>query len=222
MLANYESQLKTRQLEAAKTAIEVSIQIFDAAIKKITIRLEVFTRLIEMIKTEAYVVTETAKVESELQKNQALRYSAEVDAFKSMVEAEKVRVTALIDAFLGKVEAYKAITIADSSRIESQTKVFSARIQRAVSLGEIYIKEAELALSAYVEKQKLSGILVEAGSRVAAQLAASAMAATNASVSYGESDGRHENYSLGHSTSSDSRTSTSTSYSEDHNYNHTV
>jgi len=243
--AKIRTDVERLKLEAYKSKVEAYIakinlnvaqfNCYDSAIRGETAKAQIYASQVdayrarvESVKIEASIATEKAQVKSEIQKNRAAIYATDVEAYKAKIETEKTRIMAIIEAYQGQIEGYKAESTVDANRIESETKSFVARIQRAMVLGEIYIKEADISLQAFTEKQKLKGVLVEAGSRVASQLAASAMAATNASLSFGESDGKHKSYSTSNSYSASDSTSFSRSRSESnsesnstsHNYNY--
>jgi hypothetical protein len=243
--AKVKADVERLKLEAFKTRIDayqaiVNLNVaefncYDSAIRGEATKAQIYATQVEGYKSrlegvriEAAIANEKAQIQSELAKNKTVMYASDIEAYKSRITAEKTRIEAIIQAYQGAIEMYKAESATDATRVESAVKAFSARVQKAAAETEALIKDAEISLTAFTESQKLKGVLVESGSKVAAQLAASAMAATNASVSLGESDSksvgyrgsRDVSYNHGTSLSTTNTTHNSTSQSTDTNYNY--
>lgn len=224
----------------AKVNLNVAqFNMYDAAIRGEAAKSQMYGTQVEAYKSrvqaagiEAEIVTNRAKIQSDIQKNRIEMYNGEVQAFRATIEAEKTRIDSIVNVYQGNVEAYKAETMAESSRIDNVVKAFAARVQQATSVADLYVKEAEVALRAFTDQMNLRGELVKAGAQVASQLAASAMASVNASASIGESDSKSKsfsnsnvvsdaaNFSVSNSTASQTSQSQSQSQSTNYNYNY--
>lgn len=163
----------------------------------------------------------------DLQKIKAALYETDVQAFKSLIEAEKVRISSIVETYQGEVEAYKSINQAEGIRLDGVVKAFAAKVEQATKVAELYLKEAEISLRSFTDQMNLKGELVKAGAQVASQLAASAMSSVNASASLGQTDSKGESYAVGNSYNKSDSTAEHTStdntkgvmtYSTNYNY----
>lgn len=243
--AKIKTECERLKVEAFKASIEsyvarVNLNVaqfncYESAIRGETakaqiygIQVEAYKARVDAAKIEASIATENARVKSEMQKNTVAMYATDVEAYKAKIEAEKTRIEAIIEAYKGQIEAYKAESQVEMTEVEAAVKVYEGKIKEAAMTAEANIKEAEVNLQAFMETCKLRTMISNDAAKIAAQLAASAMAATQASVGLSESDGKHKSMvanmsesessskSYNSSYSSNSSTSTNTNY----NYNY--
>lgn len=177
-------QLNVARFNMYESAIRgegVKAQVYESQVKA-------FESRVRAAISDAQLVLERAKVESELQKLRVDTYSAEIQAYKTTVEAEAVRVGAIIDAYKGEIEAYKADATIEATMIDGQVKLFQARVEQSVAATNACLKQAEIYLGAYEHSMALRAEIAKGGAQVTAQLAASAMAGVQASAALHASD----------------------------------
>lgn len=177
---------------------------------------------------DAYV----AKAQPVLEKNRLLinEYTAKVQAYSSEISAETDKVRANVEyfnsriqAFTSKsdvelreaetrariysseVEAFSQEVAAEQTRIQGKVNLFSAEIQKYQVDTEMEIRAAQFQSDNNLQKKE---VLINAqgqAASVGAQLAASAMAAVNTSVSWGytgsKSESQNESLSLSYAES---------------------
>jgi hypothetical protein len=180
------------QVEAFTAKVQINVakfNMYEAAIRGEGVKAQVYaTRVsayesrVKAASTEAQVVLETAKIESEIQKTRIETYGAEIEAFKSMVQAEGIRVNSLVDIYKGETDAYKADATVMGIVIDGQVKAFQSRIEQSVAEMNACLKKAEISLSAYTSRMALRAEVTKAGAMVSAQLAASALSGVQASA----------------------------------------
>ena len=145
--AKIQTDVERLKLEAFKAQIDVQtailnanlmeFQAYEAGIKGELAKaqmygeqVQAYKARVESAKIEADILIETAKVESEVQKNVVAAYASNVEAYKAKVEAEKARVMTIVEAFKGEVEAYKAETEAEAARITAIVNAYQAEVQQ--------------------------------------------------------------------------------------------
>jgi len=143
---------------------------------------------------------ELARVGIEVEKNKG-----EVSSFLALIEKYKSEIQAAIaeGELLAKeqemtVDVYKADTQQYAVELDAIIRAYLGKIEETKSSVELQIKNADIQIQALMGQYELSNRATEAGSRVAAQLAASAMSAVSASahIGFGESRSDSRGYSM--------------------------
>lgn len=141
-------------------------------------------------------------------------FSTKVEAGKlsiQLYEADIQNMIALIDAqvkaYIGKVEAYRTQADAYKSTVTAKTAVYETEANVIKIDSDIQLGEINAELSAFLGLAQLNASISEAAARVSAQVAAGAMSAVNAGVSfsYGANQGASasDNYNESHSYAND-------------------
>lgn len=148
----------------------------------------------------------TATIQSFMSNVEAMKLSI------SMYETDVTAMVALIDAqtkaYLGEVQAYAARADAYKSVVDAKAAVFMAEASVVKTEADIKIAVLDAELRAFLGVAQLDAAAAEAAAKVSAQIAAGAMSAVNAGVSF----------SYGASQAA----SASNNYSESHSYENSV
>lgn len=146
-------------------------------------------------------------------------FTANVEAYKQ----EITRVLSLIEAqskiYTAEAEVYKAVASVDNADIAAQVEIAKISLQEASLKAELELKRVSTELEAAMKLHQLQVAAYESGSKVTAQVVASALSAVNASANYGFSGSTSLGYNT---TNSYDKTKAEQTTSEQHVYNHTV
>lgn len=163
---------------------------------------------------KALVEAQVAEKESELKVNQEIPlelFAKRTEAFRNVVQAESERLRAVSAQWEGRVRAFVAEVSAEADRVKAGADVYKAEGDVKVAEANVRIEAARANIQKLAESVRLLLGSTEAGARVAAQLAASALSAIN--LSGGISASTSENRSASSSNSSSYNSSNSYSYS---------
>jgi len=156
------------------------------------------------------------------QENPVNLYRARIEAFSSLVGAERDRVQSLATVYDSDIRRYAA-------KVDGLAKLNRGDIDEYQAKGQLMIQEAQTnlqVLSANVER--LARIMVTAtevarsGGAISAQLAASAMSMLNFSQTVSQSDNQSRSQSYTASESNSTSTARSDSVSWNYNYSYAV
>lgn len=166
---------------------------------------------------KALVEAQVAEKESEVKVNQEIPlelFAKRTEAFRNVVQAESERLRAVSAQWEGRVRAFVAEVQAEADRVKAGADVYKAEGDVKVAEANVRIEAARANIQRLAESVKLLLGSTEAGARVAAQLAASALSAIN--LSGGISASTSESRSA--SSNNSSSYSNSNSYSYSHVY----
>jgi uncharacterized protein YjbI with pentapeptide repeats len=158
MLANITMQIAQRQFEAARVAVEIAINVFNAKVQLYNTQLQAYQASASVYKT---------LVDAELVKLEA--YKAEIEGQRVLgeINLQKVEIyKATLQGLLANVELYKG----QLEGVRTQVEVDRSRIEAAKLLVETYktkvdAKSAEYqawATSIEAESKKMQGFQIEA------------------------------------------------------------
>lgn len=116
-------------------------------------------------------------------------WRAQVDVFKTFVEAEKVRIDAVLAPLDYRVRRYATDAQVESSAIESSSRVAALNMTRMQTHGSLDAKALELDQQKLIEASKTALATFDAIARVGSQLAAGWTSALSMSASVGHSSG---------------------------------
>ena len=105
-----------------------------------------------------------------------MEYSAQMEGAKVEVQAAVERLKALVDLYKGQGDVYKARADAQAKIAEVDIKGAEATINVAIAQMQLFLKQAELRMHNAEAIAKVRVAAAEGGGRIAAQLAAGAMA----------------------------------------------
>lgn len=164
-------------------------------------------------KAKADVELSKVQIEVEKNKGEVQSFLALVDKYKADVQAAIAEGELIAKEEGLKVDVYKADTQQYATELDAIVKAYLGRIEEVKSNVDLQIKDADNQVKALLAQYELSNRATEAGSRVAAQLASSAMSAVSASahIGFGESRSDARSYSMDRGV----RSTKSKSYSHD-------
>jgi hypothetical protein len=158
MMGSFAMQIAQRRFEAAKTTVELAIQVFNA-------RVALYNSQLQAYQTAATVYSELVK--AELLKLEA--YKAEIEGQKVLgeINLQKVEIyKATLQGLMTNVELYKG----QLEGVRTQVEVDRSRIEAAKLLVETYKTKVEAKSAEYqawstsieAESKKMQGFQVEA------------------------------------------------------------
>jgi len=190
--------VKSQALVARYNAYQAQIAGETEKVKMYLAQAQAFEARIGGYKAKADV--ELSKVQIEVEKNKG-----EVSTFLALVEKYKSDITAAIaeGELIAKeqgmaVDVYKADTQQYAVELDAIVRAYIGKIEEVKFNVELQIKDAEIQVQALLAQYELSNRATEAGAKVSAQLAASAMSAVNASahIGFGESRSDSRAYAM--------------------------
>ena len=204
------NNIANRTLEAAKVAVQVIIDLYNARVTAYVAKIEgsKLTVEAEKIKVDAAVAANRGMIDV---------YTADIDGFKAKLAAEIGIVEAIAKVYGYKIAGYEADARVAALDLDAQIKTYQAKIDQANNQTTLSLKEAELTIQSYLGALQLTSDAIKAGGNISSQIAASALSAVNASASLGDSVSR----AASSSESDIDTTSDSTSYAEIHRYDET-
>jgi len=188
---NLESALMTDQRQFSELMLRASEALQKAKVDIYSVWTAFYKTYVESIKNYSEAMSDKARTEVEMNKDLLGRYGAELDGFKTQVQAEVERVNVLlkqygedITAFSAQVSSWQAI---GNVRVEE----LRARITESLGNANIGVEVARANIQTAIEGAKVQVQALIAAGHTAAQLAAGAMAGSHvsASVSAGNSVG---------------------------------
>ena len=233
-------KLESLSLEERNNALNRAL---DAAKSYITLLYENYKTQLEGIKYKADIYK--VRVEAEEVRVNALAagnksvtdtYTAEIDAYIRRLTAEFSVVEQVIKMYVAELGGYEAEVNAGATKVSALVERYKAQVSGAEVQGQIELGEYEQMVKAILGEIQLKLSSQQEAGRLAAQVAASALSAFNASASISDSSSRSRNYgesksvstsnsftrgisnSLGVSTSQSE--GASDSYSESRNFNY--
>jgi len=159
----------------------------------------------EALKLEVSKAYSTATVQEftanvEAGKLQLSIYETDVQAMISLIEAQ-------VKAYLGRVQAYESQATAYKATVEAKATAFAAEASVVKTEADIELAKLDAQIKAFLGVAQLRASTAEGAARVSAQVAAGAMSAVNAGVSF--------SYGANQSASGSDSTSTQFSYAND-------
>lgn len=204
------NNIANRTLEAAKVAVQVILDLYNARVAAYVAKIEgsKLTVEAEKIKVDAAVAANRGMIDA---------YTADIEGFKAKLAAELGIVESIAKVYGFKIAGYEADARVAALDLDAQIKTYQAKIDQANNQTTLSLKEAELTIQSYLGALQLTSDAIKAGGNISAQIAASALSAVNASASLGDSVSR----AASSSESDIDTTSDSTSYAEIHRYDET-
>jgi len=203
---DYINAVSNRALEAAKTAVQVLINIFTAKVQERIAKLEV-------IKTEVEITGLQVSAQAEANRSNAAIYSADIDKYRAQVQSELGIIESLARIYTAKLAGYEADTRVAVSMLDGQIKEFLGKVDQERTRTELSLKEAELTLNSYLGALGLNIETTKAGANIASQLAASALSGISASAHLSDTYGRSLSQGYSHSNSVSNSLGVSYNYS---------
>jgi hypothetical protein len=203
------NNIANRALDYAKSAVQVIIDLYTAKVQAFVAKSE-STKLIvesERMKVDAAVAANAGVIDA---------YTADIEGFKAKLSAELGIVEMVAKVYGYQIAGYEADVRAAAMLLDAQTKTYMARVEQANNQTTLTLKEAEVAIQAYLGALQLTSDSIKAGGNISAQIAAAALSAVNASASLGA----HATSSYG--SSSNYGRATSESWNETHYYDETA
>lgn len=203
------NNIANRTLEAAKVAVQVIIDLYNARVAAFISKME---------STKLIVEAEKLKVDAAVAANRGIIdiYTADIDGFKTKLAAEIGIVEAIAKVYGYKIAGYEADAKVAALDLDAQIKTYQAKIDQANNQTTLSLKEAEMTIQSYLGALQLTADSIKASGNISAQIAAAALSAVNASASLGDSVSRQAS-----SNESDvDTTSDSESFAEIHTYHH--
>lgn len=136
------------------------------------------------------------------------KYQADIEGYKSELQANLSEVQQNTAAFSAEVEAWRATSGMEVSQAEMQSRYYDMNTRTNISYAEMQLKEYEAKIQKSIQEANIALESAKAMGQYTAQLAAGAMSAAHVSASISGS---------GSASTSDS---TSDSTSESHTYNY--
>ena len=188
---NYEIMIKQAEIADQNTRHnkEVSVQ-FEGILRDYYIRNEL--KNLEVSKAEAAALVEEFNTKIRGVELDVAVYQADLQGMIALIDAQ-------VRSYLGQVEAYRARAAAYQSVVEAQSTVFTARAAVVKTEADIKIAELNAQVNTFLGIAELEAKIAESAARISAQIAAGAMSAVNAGVSFNY--GASESASVGFSDS---------------------
>ncbi|OEU69109.1 MAG: hypothetical protein BA863_04070 [Desulfovibrio sp. S3730MH75] len=203
------NNIANRALDYAKSAIQVMIDLYNAKLQGY---------IAEMEGAKLTVEAEKIRVDAAVAANKSVTdvYVAQTEQYKTRIQAEISIVEMVAKVYGYKIAGYEADAKVAAMELDAQIRVYQANVDQARNQTELTLKEAEIAIHAYLGALQLTADAMKAGGTISAQIAASALSAVNASASLsaGASSGYSSSSTYGHSESD--------SLSEMHYYDETA
>ncbi|OEU69454.1 MAG: hypothetical protein BA863_02015 [Desulfovibrio sp. S3730MH75] len=190
------NNIANRALDYAKSAIQVIIDLYNAKLQGYIAEMEgaKLTVEAEKIRVDAAVAANKSVVDI---------YVAETEQYKTRIQAEIAIVEGIARVYGYKIAGYEADAKVAAMELDAQIKVYQANVDQAKNQTELTLKEAEIAIHAYLGALQLTSDAMKTGGTISAQIAASALSAVNASASMsaGASSSYGSSSNYGHSES---------------------
>ena len=188
------NNIANRALDYAKSAIQVIIDLYNAKLQGYIAEMEgaKLTVEAEKIRVDAAVAANKSVVDI---------YVAETEQYKTRIQAEIAIVEGIARVYGYKIAGYEADAKVAAMELDAQIKVYQANVDQAKNQTELTLKEAEIAIHAYLGALQLTSDAMKTGGTISAQIAASALSAVNASasISAGASSSYGSSSNYGHS-----------------------
>lgn len=164
-------------------ANNVAERIFRVSEAVVNAQIARYKVLMDGATAQTQAVIEEARGKIEFNRSLIQQYVAQIDAYKSRIQAEATRIDVLIRSYEGQVGAFKAIADFDISKVGLDIKILEARINQAVANAGLQIKDAELRMKNY---EVVSQLKIEAQrgiAQIVSQLVAGALSSVSVSAS---------------------------------------
>lgn len=189
-----------RSLEASKTLAQLAIQEFGERVKR-------YLAIWEGRKAKVQAQVETLRGAIEANKGLIQMFEAEVNAYKSEIDATTSYNKGLVDVFTGEVQGFGEVERAVSTRNASVVQLLAEKIKNADLAVRGQIAEIEATVQAYTAEQSIKERIATAVANISSQVAASLLSAVHTSLgaSYNASESASKGYhvSVGVSESHD-------------------
>ncbi|MCB2218434.1 MAG: hypothetical protein KQH59_20430 [Desulfobulbaceae bacterium] len=189
-----KNKIKDRALDAAKSVITLLYENYKTVIEGIRIKAGIY---------ETEVRADGLRVEAIASRNKSITdtYSAEMDGWVKRLNAEFSLVEQVIRMYIAELGGYEAEVRAEATKLSAIIERYKAEMEGVTAQGQISLGEYEQLVKAILGQIELKlGNTREAG-KLAAQIAASALSAFNASASISDNSSRSRSYSEGKSIS---------------------
>lgn len=201
------NQVANRALQAAKDAVQVIVDVFDAKVKE---RLGQY----ELVKVEAEVSRSIVQMQAEANKARTDIYQADIERYKADLQKELGIIESIAKVYGLKIAGYEADAKVEAVRLEAQIKEFSGRIEQEKAKTELTLKEAEMVLTSYLSALGLNVETIKGAANIASQIAASALSGVSAHASLSDGFSRGVSQSYSHSQQLENSARISQSISE--------
>jgi len=202
------------EVDAYATQVQAKRNQLDAYVAKAQPILEKNRLLISEYQAKLQSYTTEISAETEKIRANIEHFNARIQAFTAKNDVELREAETIANIYNAQVQAYSQEVAAEQSIIQGKVNLYSADIQRYQADTELEVRSAQLQSENNLQKKE---ILINAqgqAASVGAQLAASAMAAVNTSVSWGYTGSKSENQSESLSLSYAESNSRQDSYSQ--------
>lgn len=155
------------------------VEVFDSQVRAYGSRIEAW-------KSKNDGLIEQTKISYEAERLKLQKFAAQLDNYRSKVQAEVSRIEAQSRIYDAQTRVYSAELSAESARVESEDKQFALAVEKAKAESAHELKQAEVNIAqlqriATLEQEQLTTIAT-----VNSSLAAGAMAAVNLSAGVNE------------------------------------
>ena len=213
-------------VEAYKAQVQATTEhykAYQAQIAGEVAKAEMYTAQVNGYKArvEAYKAAadiQVARVQAEVELNKG-----KVDVFKSLIDQYTAEVGAAVESAKAQVaieglniNVFEAEVNRYRSEVDALSKLFLGKIEEARAKADVQIKQADLIIRQAVAQYGLADSATQAASKVAAQLAASALSIVSASAALGYQESRRDSTSVSGSVRSTGSVSVHTGHY--HNY----
>ena len=177
------NNIANRTLEAAKVAVQVIVDLYNARVTAYVAKVEgsKLTVEAEKIKVDAAVAANRGIIDA---------YTADLDGFKAKLAAEIGIVETIAKVYGFKIAGYEADAKVATLKLDAQIAAYRVQIDQANNQTELTLKEAEMTIQSYLGALQLTSDALKSGGNISAQIAAAALSAVNASASLGDSSTR--------------------------------
>jgi hypothetical protein len=128
-------------------------------------------------------------------------FASKVQRFQAVLQAESTRIEALANVYQSQSSAFSALASAEGTRVESDTRRFTASVDVTKAQADLYAKQIELQITQSDRMLSLELERIKTVNNVYAQLAAATMSAVSlsAGISSSNSQGNSCSTSYNHS-----------------------
>jgi hypothetical protein len=185
------NQVANRALQAAKDAVQVIVDIFDAKVKE---RLGQY----ELVKVEADTARAIVEMQASANRSKSEIYAAEIERYKVDVQKELGIIESIAKVYGFKVAGFEADAKVEAARVDAQIKEYLGRIEQEKAKTELSLKEAEMTLQSFLAALNLNVETIKGSANIASQVAASALSGISAHTSLSDGMSRSIGKSYSH------------------------
>lgn len=189
-----KSDVENRALEAIRTTITLLYERYKVTMEGLKLKVDVFRSEVDAERTRVEAVSVANKSITDT-------LIAETDAWKARINAEFSVIESIIRMYIAELGGYETEVNAEAQKLSALIERYKAQVGAEEVQGQISLGEYEQLVKALLGQIELILGSQKTAGQIAAQVAASALSAFNASASISDSASRSKSYNEGKSMS---------------------